>query len=113
MVDRPADRRNEPVYDLVRIQELARNGWVVYASSRVESDAENLDYGPDDVAACIVSLTPEEFDESLLYPGENFWQDVYRCRRTSPGGKVDDLYIKFRLGPKFVTVVLQSFHRDR
>jgi len=113
MVRRVADRRDEPVYDLERVRELAGKGRVVYAGSRVENDAENLGYEPDAVANCIASLQPEEFDESLLYSEEKFWQDVYKCRRVSPKGDTDDLYIKFKLTRNAITVVLQSFHLDR
>lgn len=113
MVGRVADRRDEPVYDLDRVRELAGNRRVIYASRRVENDAENLDYGPDAVADCVASLQPEEFDESLRYANEKFWQDIYKCRRVSPKGDTDDLYIKLKLTRNAITVVLQSFHRDR
>ena len=119
MVSQPADRRAEPVYDLDRVRELAGKGRVIFAGkkrdagTKVEQNAEDLGYSPDDVFACIASLQPEEFDESLLYPGEKFWQDVYKCRRTAPGGEVDELYLKLKLTRNALTVVLQSFHRDR
>lgn len=119
MVDRAADRRDAPVYDLDRVRELAGKEQVVFAGNkrgrgtRVEMNAQDLGYSPDDIFACIASLQPEEFDESLLYADEKFWQDVYRCRRTAPGGQVDDLYIKLKLTRNAVTVVLHSFHRER
>lgn len=119
MVNRLADRRDTPVYDLDRVRELAGKGLVTFAGkkkeagTKVEQNAEDLGYSPDDVFACIASLQPGEFDESLLYPDEKFWQDVYKCRRTAPGGEVDDLYIKLKLTRNAVTVVLQSFHRER
>ena len=113
MVGQVADRRDAPVYDLNRVRELAGKGLVVFAGSRAENDAENLDYGPDAVADCLASLQPEEFDESLRYANEKFWQDVYKCRRVLPKGDTDDLYIKLKLTRNAITVVLHSFHRDR
>jgi hypothetical protein len=113
MVDPVLDKRDQPVYDLARIRELAGKGLVVAAGSKVENDAQNLGYDPDALNGCISSLQAEEFDHAVRYPGEKFWQDVYKIRRESPQGAIDDLYVKLKLTRNWVTVVLHSFHRHR
>jgi hypothetical protein len=113
MVTDGIQRRNSPACKLARIQELATNQQVVYESSRVELDVANLNYSLSTVCDCICALTPDDFEESVLYPGSTVWYDVYKITYIGVEPHVDSLYIKFTLSGNCLLVVLFSFHRDR
>lgn len=113
MVIQTTERRDFAAYDLQRVRELAASGRVRFAGRAALRDSENLGYAPDDVWQCLCALTPDLFKHSECYPPASKWHDVYGMRWRSPGGAVDDLYIKLRLGDGCLLVQLCSFHRDR
>ncbi len=113
MVTNETQWRDKPACSLARVQELAASQQVTYASSRVQLDVANLNYDLATVCDCICALTPDDFKESALYPGNNLWYDVYKITYIGVEPHVDSLYIKLALSGNCLCVVLFSFHRDR
>lgn len=107
-----SDKQDFPAYSLDLVRSLAAEGKVV-TSPTVLRDYENLGYGPDEVYECLTSLKEGDFDCSVKYGESARRLDVYKVRRMSPSGQLDDLYIKFELVKKLICVRLVSFHRER
>ncbi len=105
--------QDTPSYALSRVIELAQTGRVRYARSRVQRDVENLAYRPEDVHRCLASLNACHFHRSEQYDPSGPWFDVYHVRFAGPADAVDELYVKLKLGPNCLVVVLASFHRER
>jgi hypothetical protein len=112
MVTQQNERRQRKEFSLNRIRELAAAGQVAHGSRDVSKDIENLSYSPDDVYQCLVSLTDEDYKESVNYGDHKGWLDEYLITYQSPTGHKDELYIKLKLNRDCVTIVLISFHRE-
>jgi hypothetical protein len=101
-----------PLYDLDEVRTAARRQKVEYRGRKVMSNTADLGYEFEDVCACLVRLTKDDFQKSHHYddgPGD----DAYRLRTARPRSddtEFDELYIKFRLVGDHVTVDLGSFH---
>ncbi|WP_043739202.1 type II toxin-antitoxin system MqsR family toxin [Thioalkalivibrio nitratireducens] len=106
-------RRDAPSYALSRVIELANAGRIQYQSKTVQRDVENLGYRPEDVHRCLASLNECHFHRSEQYEASGPWFDVYHVRYAGPADAVDELYVKLKLGPNCLVVVLASFHRER
>ena len=106
------DKQDFPAYSLDLVRSLAAEGKVL-TSPTAQRDYENLGYGPDEVYECLASLEDADFDSSVLYGETARRLDVYKVRRVSPTGQLDNLYIKFELVKKLICVRLVSFHRER
>jgi motility quorum-sensing regulator/GCU-specific mRNA interferase toxin len=114
MVNETNQRRDFPAHDLGRIVELAKAGKVTYLNDSVFRDTENYGYSPSDVHICLAMLLPADFRHSVLYEGNKAWLDVYKIAVISPGaGFRDDLYVKLKVNPSCILVLLCSFHPDR
>lgn len=113
MVSPELEIRGAPEYSLDRIRQLAKSGAVVYASTRVELDIQNLGYSPEEVLACIASLEPEDFRQCVRYANRRLWMDEYQLRWRSVSGFLDSLYLKLHLNRDVTIVFLNSIHRDR
>lgn len=105
--------RQSAEYSLRRVIELARSSSVRFASTRVQNDIANIDYGIDDVCNCLSSLTEEHFINAVKYPDSRRWLDVYRIKWQLPGRDYDDLYIKLSLDNNCLVIELRSFHLSR
>lgn len=110
MVTDETERDSTPHYSLDRIRELAAGGHVSYGSSRVWVKIECLGYSPEDVYGCLANLNADDYSESIKYPNQPFWLDVYHCCFISSNGGKDELYIKLKLTKNCLTIVLASFH---
>jgi hypothetical protein len=113
MVTHGPEQRAYPCYSLDRIRELATDGCVRYAGTRVSIDVDNLGLLLDDVCACLASLDASCFHGSERYVEEGPWHDIYRCTWGPVGRRPDNLYIKLRLGRTCLIIDLCSFHMDR
>ena len=111
MVSDERGRRDRKEYSLDRIRELAERGDVIYLSSRVGRDVENLNYSPDDVHKCLSCLKEENYRGTVRYDGRP-WLDEYLISYTGPTGHTDDLYIKLKLNHDCVVIQLASFHPE-
>lgn len=85
----------------------------MFASTRVQNDIANIDYGIEDVCNCLSSLTEEHFINAEKYPGSRRWLDVYRIQWRLSGRDYDDLYIKLSLDNNCLIIELRSFHLSR
>ena len=112
MVTQQEERRHRKEFSLNCIRELAAAGKVDYWSRDVSKDIENLSYSPDDVHACLASLTEDHYRESVNYGDRKGWLDVYHITYQSPTGHQDEMYIKLKLNRDCVTILLMSFHRE-
>lgn len=101
-----------PLYDLDDVKTAARREKVEYRGRKVMLNTADLGYEFQDVCACLVSLTEDDFYKSHHYD-VGFGDDAYRLKTVRPGSdgiEFDELYIKFRLIGDHVTVDLGSFH---
>ena len=100
-----------PHYPLRDVQAAARTGSLVLRQ-RAEQDSINLEYFERDIAACLLSLTEENFlkTETYTYNARQTECDVYLINYTGPSGDADELYVKFSFNG-WVTVY--SFHLRR
>jgi hypothetical protein len=113
MVNPKPERLPYPHWSLERICELAAEGRVRYAGTRVTYDIDNLGLAPDDVCDCLKTLDASCFQHSERYVDGGAWHDVYLRAWAPQRRKPDDLYIKLRLDHGCVTVELCSFHQTR
>ncbi len=107
------ERRQQPEYDLQKIQEIALAGNVDYGSRRVMRDIENLGYSLDDVCRCLASLKKAHYRSSVRYQNTQIWLDEYNIRFSNTPEYTDDLYIKLKITANTIQLVLASFHRNR
>lgn len=118
MVTKFTDRKDKPEYSLRRIYELAEGKQFEYVGN-CERDVANLSYSREDVAACLLSLTPSHYTHSERYSEKGSWRDVYVTRHPRPmtdgddEKRWDDLYIKLRLDSDCIVIYLHSFHQPR
>jgi len=111
MVSSKEERRDKKEYSLDRIRELSERGDVMYLSSRVTRDVENLNYSPDDVHQCLSCLEEENYRGTVRYDSKP-WLDEYLISYTGPTGHTDNLYIKLKLNCDCVVIQLASFHPE-
>jgi motility quorum-sensing regulator/GCU-specific mRNA interferase toxin len=112
MVTDDEQRRDYPRYALEEVRRLADREKVHFATSKVDCSVQDLDYTLEEVCRCLSSLTLDHFKESILYPGEKKWLDVYLIDYRGPSREIDKLYIKLRIGPNALNVHLFSFHLE-
>ena len=110
MVSGDEERYDVPAYNLARVVELANNGFVKYLGRETTRDVLNLGYSPEDVAACIAMLEPNDFRGSVRYVSTGIRFDIYRISVRFER-HIDELFIKLMLSRDCCTVVLGSFHR--
>jgi hypothetical protein len=118
MVTPDPKRQDKESCSLQRVQELAAQGAVIYASETVQRDVDTLQYDFEDVCATLRMLSPEDFHHAELYEDAKQWVDVYKVKvqfQRSSDSKVyiDALYVKFKLNRNCVLVVVHSFHEHR
>lgn len=106
-----AVRRGQPEYELQDVVSLAAKGAIWFAGARVGTTSEELGLTPDDVATCIASLQPWQFDRSLQYDTPT-WLDVYIVRSYPCPVGVKDLYIKFKMFGGRLQLFVCSFHEE-
>lgn len=106
------EKREKPQWSLTRIHELAAEQSIVYGSSRVQRDTDNLSYSVEAVCACLSSLKAEHFNHSVRYSDSGPWLDVYLVKYCGPTDQVDPLYIKLKLDRDCIVIVLCSFHLE-
>ena len=101
-----------PLYDLERIVAAAKAGRVTITRT-AQRDYQELDYGLDDVHACLASLSPSDYRG--IFERDGVQLDVYRPHFSGPSGCVDELYVKLseRSKATLPQVVLASFHLPR
>ncbi len=107
--DQPPKKRKSCEYSLATVKHLAAAGKVHFVGTGVLDDIEELDMDETDVCACLCSLGPANYHESLQYPGLKSWLDVYKAVWRGPNGPVY-LYIKFKLWGEQLHIYLHSFH---
>lgn len=112
MVTQWMETRATPESSLARIRELAAEGAVHYASSRVQRHTDNFGYSFEAVCACLEQLTPSHFRRSLRYGANGPWLDEYLMTYRGPTGHADSLYIKLRLDRDCIWIILCSFHPE-
>lgn len=100
-----------PKYCLDEVRQAAKQGRLQYHGRIAQRDAAELGYTFDDVCACLVALTSDEYSKTLKYEsGPEL--DVYLTRFERPdcAGEFDELYVKFAL---VENILLASFHLQR
>ena len=113
MVTHETERRDGPSNSLDRVRELAAQGSVIYASSKIQRDMDALGYQLSDVCTTIRALESANFSHSERYGGSQLWLDVYLTAMLYDKKYIDRLYVKLKLSPSCMAVVLHSFHRER
>jgi hypothetical protein len=106
-------KRSSAEYSLNRVIELAQSQSIRYASTKVQNDIANLEYGVDDVCECLSSLTDKHFINAEKYPESPRWMDVYLIKWRLSGNDYDELYIKLSLDHNCLVIELRSFHLTR
>jgi hypothetical protein len=113
MATQSQTKRDKPSHSRRRIQELARQEAVQYASRSVQKDVQNLGYSFEEVCECIAELRPGDFRDSTKYENSPNWLDAYTMPNVhDASGWTDDLYIKLALSGDCLWVSLHSFHRE-
>ena len=77
---------------------------------RAKQDSLNLRYFDDDINACLLALSEENFYKTKTYR-DNYARekpcDSYLITHIRPSGDADDLYVKFAFNG---WIVVHSFH---
>ena len=78
-----------------------------------QRDSLNLRYYQEDINACLLELTEENFHKTETYKNQHARSktcDIYLIKHKGPSGQVDDLYVKFTFTG---WIVVHSFHLQR
>ncbi len=103
-----------PKYNLETVRKAAKAGRIQYHGRRAGIEAAELGYQLKDIAACLASLTADEFSKTLQYEkGPAF--DVYltKFQHSNSEYELDELYVKLALIEGELTLTLASFHLQR
>lgn len=98
-------------YDLGEIHGLIRDRDLnINYGGRSETDSVNIGYFDDDVKQCLLSLTDDDYTGTVKYPQGRIIAicDEYEIDYFGPNQCIDELYIKFKYSPRWLT--LMSFH---
>lgn len=100
-----------PIYDIEAVRHVARKHNIEYRGRKVGRDIANLGYTLNDVADCLIQLSPKNFRKTHYYQNQPP-DDEYIClyRKDIEAAHVDELYIKFCLVEDAIIIDLASFH---
>jgi len=104
----------KPKYDLEEIHGLIRDGNLnINYAGRSEVDSVNMDYFDKDIKQCLLSLTDDDYvgTKEYLHGQMTVVCDVYEIDCFGPKDCIDELYIKFKYGSNWLTLL--SFHSRR
>jgi len=101
-----------PQYILEDIMSAAKVG-NINMTPMSEKDSSELGYDLEEVQKCLLSLTTKDFYtvRDFDFKGRSVPCDVYQPSYAGPDGVIDELYIKFRYIPNWITIL--SFHLQR
>jgi len=99
-----------PFFNLDKIREAASLQRIKYKGLKVPKDIKLLGYTLAEVSACIISLTPTDFQKTIEYPDQSI-HDVY-IKNIIREEQTDRIYIKLRLleDGEIQIVEIGSFH---
>jgi hypothetical protein len=106
--------RETPEYSLAEVRAAAEAKALDFVSFKVQSDIAAISYPIEEVCRCLAGLEEKDFSHAERYVNDLRWNDVYKlARKGELSGKTHDLYIKFKMKDKRLTIVLCSFHPER